>query len=138
MHQSEGEAKQQVEQSYAIAKLLLADVREAVTEIREKSNLQLRESLEALLDSVPRLKVQLHLPGRFIHHQCGLAETILKCVQESITNSLKHSNSSQFEISLVRDKDELVLSMQDDGVVKRLKSTEKLYKALFMATVLLE
>ena len=121
MHQSEGEAKQQVEQSYAIAKLLLADVREAVTEIREKSNLQLRESLEALLDSVPRLKVQLHLQEDLSITNVELAETILKCVQESITNSLKHSNSSQFEISLVRDKDELVLSMQDDGGSKEIE-----------------
>lgn len=115
MHQTEGEGKQQVEKSYAIAKLLLADVRDAVTEIREKSNIQIRDSLEALLSSIPRLKVDLELQENLSITNVELAETILKCVQESITNSLKHSDSSQFHISLYRNSGDLKLQMQDNG-----------------------
>lgn len=115
MHQSEGAAKQQVEKSYAIAKLLLSDVREAVTEIREKSKIELRAALEALVKEVPRLKVNLTLEDNLDINDVELADTILRCVQESLTNTLKHSRADQFEIHLFRENDSLQLAMQDNG-----------------------
>lgn len=116
-HKTHGEAKEQVDKSYAIAKLLLADVREAVTEIREKSNIELTEALHALADSVPRLKIRLALEENLDITNVELADTILKCVQESITNTLKHGHASEFEIELKRERDALNLSMKDNGSV---------------------
>lgn len=113
MHKSQGEAKEQVEKSFAIAKLLLADVREAVTEIREKSDIDLRQSLEALISTIPRLKVTLELQQNLAITNVELADTLLKCVQESLTNSLKHSQSDKFTIVIFRDRNELVLEMSD-------------------------
>lgn len=115
MHRSQGEAKEQVEKSYAIAKLLLADVREAVTEIREKSDIELRQSLEALVSSIPRLKVKLELQENLAITNVELADTLLKCVQESLTNSLKHSHSDNFNIVLFRNNKDLILEMRDNG-----------------------
>jgi len=115
VHHSEGEAKQQVEKSYAIAKLLLSDVREAVTEIREKSTIQIQDALDAVVSAIPRLKVAMELQDDLNITNVELADTIIKCVQESITNSLKHSNSDEFVIRLYREQQELKLIMQDNG-----------------------
>ena len=115
MHKSDGEARQQVEKSYAIAKLLLADVREAVTEIREKSNIHLRDAIEALVSQIPRLEVVLELEDNLSITDVELAETLLKCVQESLTNSLKHSDCQKFQISLFKQNQDLKLHMSDSG-----------------------
>ncbi len=115
MHKTDGEAKQQVEKSYAIAKLLLSDVREAVTEIREKSALQLKDALQALVSAVPRLTVSLNLEEDLDIQNVELADAILRCVQESLTNTLKHSHGDRFMISLRREASELKLAMSDNG-----------------------
>lgn len=115
MLKSDGEAKRQVEKSYAIAKLLLADVREAVSEIREKSNIELHTALKSLVQSVPRLEVELDLQENLEINDVELADTLVKCVQESITNSLKHSRCSRFKVELCKSGDELVLNMSDNG-----------------------
>lgn len=118
-HKTQGEAKEQVDKSYAIAKLLLADVREAVTEIREKSNIELTEALHALADSVPRLKIRLALEDNLDITNVELADTILRCVQESITNTLKHGQADEFNIELKREHEALNLSMKDNGNVNQ-------------------
>lgn len=115
LHKTDGEAKQQVEKSYAIAKLLLSDVREAVTEIREKSNIELRESLHAIVDSIPRLKVDLQLDEQLQIQDVEIADTIIKCIQESLTNSLKHSNSDQLIIRIFTAKKDLHITIHDNG-----------------------
>lgn len=115
MHKTDGEAKQQVEKSYAIAKLLLSDVREAVTEIREKSALQIKDALQALVSAVPRLKVTLNLEGELDIQNVELADAILRSVQESLTNTLKHSHSDSFSISIRRESSVLKLAMMDNG-----------------------
>ncbi|XOV78997.1 MAG: sensor histidine kinase [Aestuariibacter sp.] len=118
MHKSEGEAKQQIEKSFAIAKLLLSDVREAVTEIREKSNIELRESLEALVAAVPRLQIDLQLDEQLSISDVDIADTVLKCVQESLTNSLKHGNSDHFCVRIFSAENKLTIEMQDNGKAK--------------------
>lgn len=114
-HKSEGEAKQQIDKSFAIAKLLLSDVREAVTEIREKSHIELRDSLEALVQAVPRLNIALNLDENLNISDVDVADTILKCVQESLTNSLKHGASNTFTVSISNITDGVRVEMQDNG-----------------------
>jgi two-component system, NarL family, sensor histidine kinase DesK len=102
MHQTDGEA-------------LLSDVREAVTEIREKSNIELRQSIEALVAAVPRLRIDLQLDEHITINDVDLADTVLKCLQESLTNSLKHSNSDYFKVHISSSGNKLTMEMQDNG-----------------------
>lgn len=114
---TQGEAKNKIEQCHSLAKLLLSDVREAVSEIREKSSLQLQSTLHALIDNVPNLSVQLSYDEQLDINDVNVAETILRCVQESLTNSLKHSNASTFSICINRQGSGLMLSLKDNGNV---------------------
>lgn len=112
---SEGQAQQKIQECHSLAKLLLSDVREAVSEIREKSNLQLQNALDALVENVPRLEVKITFSEELTISNVNVAETILRCVQEGLTNSLKHSNASDFQITLAENEQGICLEMQDNG-----------------------
>jgi two-component system, NarL family, sensor histidine kinase DesK len=58
-HKSEGEVKESIEQCRQLAKLLLSDVREAVSDIRDKSKLDLETSIFSMLERLPKLKIDL-------------------------------------------------------------------------------
>lgn len=110
---TDGEAQQLVQRCHAIASLLLTDVREAVSEIREKSAIDLHQALQNLTSEVPRLKVDMNYQAKV--DDMEQAQTILMCVKESLTNSLKHGQADHFALSLHNQGDKLVLRMQDNG-----------------------
>lgn len=109
-----GDAKEKVDECHGLAKLLLSDVREAVSEIREKSNLELKSALLALIEGVPKVKVSLDYDQQICLTDVTIAEAILRCVQESLTNSLKHSHATEFNIS-IQQRDKLQITMHDNG-----------------------
>lgn len=110
---ADGEVKLAVDKCHAIAGLLLSDVREAVSEIREKSAIQLRSALEVLTREVPRLKV--HLDCQVEPEDIEQAHALLMCVQESLTNSLRHSLANQMHICLYQTEQQVMLEVQDNG-----------------------
>ncbi len=112
---TEGETQQRIEQCHNLAKLLLSDVREAVSEIREKSSLALDEALQQMIQMIPELQVKLDLPTDLVLSDVHIAEVILRCIQESMTNSLKHGKATQFEIRLQQQNSKLRLELQDNG-----------------------
>lgn len=115
---TEGEAQQKVQQCHDLSKLLLSDVREAVSEIREKSTIKLEDALTALLRDVPNLEIALNMTSDIVIDDVNLAETLLRCVQEGITNTLKHSNAKHFSIELEQQGNWVTLQMRDDGINK--------------------
>ena len=116
---TEGEAQQKVQQCHDLSKLLLSDVREAVSEIREKSTIKLEDALTALLRDVPNLDIALDMRPDIIIDDVNMAETILRCVQEGITNTLKHSNAKHFSIELEQQGNWVTLQMRDNGTNKK-------------------
>ncbi|MBP7917273.1 MAG: histidine kinase dimerization/phosphoacceptor domain-containing protein, partial [Arenimonas sp.] len=57
-HLTEGLAQEHVKQSHSLAKLLLADVREAVSEMRHGGSIDIVATIEPLLQSVPNLQIE--------------------------------------------------------------------------------
>jgi signal transduction histidine kinase len=114
-HVKEDEKQRHIQQAKAISGLLLSDVRETVSEIRLKKDLELRESLTALTEGLPGLKVDLimDLDDSLVDARQG--EVIFRCVQEALTNTTKHANASHCKIRLSDDGRHLVLSVEDDG-----------------------
>ena len=114
-HLSEGEAKEKVDQCHGLAKLLLSDVREAVSTLRETPILTLRELLELAVRDVPRLNIKLDIGDDQNVDDVNIAEVLLRSVQEAITNTLRHSNANNMLISCSRDNEKLTLGIKDDG-----------------------
>lgn len=112
---SEGEAKQQIDECYGLSKLLLSDVREAVSEIREKSSLDLRSAIDLLIENTPGLNFDVLIDKHVTIDNVDVADALLKSIQESITNTLKHGDASQFVLQLSQQAHSVSLTMRDNG-----------------------
>ncbi len=116
-HLSSGEVKKKVGESRALARLLLSDVREAVSTLRTEAAVDFRRAITLLVDSAPGLDVTLDIEDGLEIDDVEIAETLLRCVQESITNTLRHSGASRSWIRVWRDDDRLLLEVGDNGTL---------------------
>lgn len=111
----QGKAQEKVEQALALAKLLLGDIRTAVSELREDDNIDLLASIEKLTEGIPAIHFDLDFGDAPPIRRVQLAETLLRCAQESITNVLRHSGARKCRIAMVKSGEDCILSISDDG-----------------------
>jgi signal transduction histidine kinase len=114
-HLAEGKALDHVRQSHTLAKLLLTDVREAVSEMREERGIDLGAAVRVLAEGVPALEVELDLPERLHIEDPERAQVLLRCTQEIITNAVRHAGANRLRLTLAQDPTELRLQARDDG-----------------------
>jgi signal transduction histidine kinase len=114
-HLTEGKAQDHVKQSHTLAKLLLTDVREAVSEMREERGVDLVAAIKTLIEGVPALDVQLDVPERMQVEDPERAQVLLRCAQEIITNTVRHASASHLWLKLEQDPDQIRLQARDDG-----------------------
>lgn len=118
-HLSQGQARDKVEQCHSLAKLLLSDVREAVSTLRENQRLDFEKMLGLMIEKVPQLNIHCQLEAGFSLEQIELAKALLSCIQEAITNSLRHSGASEFWITIKTSDSELFLELYDNGQLNK-------------------
>jgi signal transduction histidine kinase len=114
-HLTEGKAQEHVRQSHTLAKLLLTDVREAVSEMREERGIDLTNAMRVLAEGVPALDVQLDLPELLEVEDPEVAQVLLRCAQEIITNTVRHAGASKLSLSVSQGEGGLRLQAKDDG-----------------------
>ena len=114
-HLAEGKAQEHVRQSHTLAKLLLTDVREAVSEMREERGIDLSHALRVLAEGVPALQVELDLPEDLAIDDPDRAQVLLRCAQEIITNTVRHAGANRLRLKLSRTEGLLRLEAADDG-----------------------
>ncbi|HVT05421.1 MAG TPA: sensor histidine kinase [Thermoanaerobaculia bacterium] len=114
-HQAEGEALRSIERSKSITKLLLSDVREVVGSLREDEPLDLASALQSVRDVIVSPVMHLDIAAGMAVTDPKLAQTVLRAVQEIVTNAVRHSEARNLWITLeVRDQ-RLKLGARDDG-----------------------
>lgn len=114
-HLSEGRAQNHVRQSQTLAKLLLSDVREAVSKLREDDSLDLRMALHTLIEAVPSLQVALDMDPALKISLPAHAQVLLRCAQEIITNAVRHGGASELTLRLHLDNATACLDARDNG-----------------------
>ena len=115
-HLSNEAASEHVRKAQSTARLLLADVREAVSELRQDDAIDLTQALQSLIDGVPSLQVHLTTPPRFGVEDPRRAQVLLRCVQEIITNTAKHAGARNLWLTFAYDDENLLsLNARDDG-----------------------
>jgi len=115
-HLVSGNAQEHVRQAQSVAKLLLSDVREVVSQLREDDAIDLTEALRTLVEGVPGLDIHLQLPERFAVDDPRRAQVLLRCAQEIITNTVKHAGASNLWLRCERtENNELAIHARDDG-----------------------
>lgn len=114
-HLSEGQAKETVDQARAIAKLLLSDVRDVVSTMRDNDAIDLNKALSSLLEGIPQPKVHLKSTEDLSLDNPERAQVVLRCVQEMITNSIKHAEADNIYLSLEKTETGIQIHAKDDG-----------------------
>lgn len=112
-HHADGQAREHVLRSRELAKNLLGDVRTVVGVQRDRS-FDLPAALARVVDEVPRPQIHLTIsPG--IEVEDEQAATLVRAVQEIVTNSIRHSEAVTLWLDLSADPDTISLSARDDG-----------------------
>lgn len=114
-HLTEGQAREHVQQAHSLARLLLSDVREAVSQLRDNGAIDLAAALRPLAAPVPALDIHLDIADSLTLEDPACAHVLLRCTQEVITNAVRHAGARNLWIRVYRDGDEVVIDARDDG-----------------------
>ena len=111
----EGRAREHVQQAHTLAKLLLTDVREAVSQLREGGAIDLAAALQPLSENVPALDIHMDIESPLTLDDPERAHVLLRCTQEIITNAVRHANAHNLWINARREGGNIVVDARDDG-----------------------
>ncbi len=115
-HITEGKAQKQVAKAQGIARLLLSDVRDVVSSFRNKGNLNFAQAIVELTDGIPRLNIHIDIDKEYTIEEPKLAQTMLRCTQELITNCIKHAKAENLWLNFSKDGEKIVIIIEDDGI----------------------
>jgi signal transduction histidine kinase len=102
-------------QCLTLADELLTDIRTVVSALRQEDTIDLRSALLALNPAVPSVSVKVNVEPSAVVSDIAKAEALLRCAQEGLTNALRHGAATEILVTLSRDEQQLVLSVEDNG-----------------------
>ncbi|MEM6639691.1 MAG: sensor histidine kinase [Pseudomonadota bacterium] len=112
---AEGEAKDRIETCHALARDMLGDVRAAVTTLRDESAVNFTQSLRLIVSNIPKLAITLDMDPDLRINDVNVAESLLRCVQEAITNTLRHADASECTVRVWREDGRMHARIDDNG-----------------------
>lgn len=115
-HLTEGRAREHVQQAHTLARLLLTDVREAVSQLREGGAIDLGAALRPLAENLPALAIHMDIQQPLTVEDPERAHVLLRCAQEAITNAVRHSGARNLWLEAARRDGQVTLRVRDDGV----------------------
>lgn len=115
IHLADGKAQEHVSQAHTLAKLLLSDVREAVSQIRDSDAIDMAATLLPLADNVPGLRIEMRLPMPFLIDDPERAHVLLRCTQEIVTNVVRHAHATTLDLNYQWCDDGIQLQARDNG-----------------------
>lgn len=112
---AQGAGVEHVRCARTIAGTLLHEVRGVVSQVRVQP-VDLRATLLSLTAGLPGLRVNLAIPDELSALDPARADAILRCVQELITNTLRHAQAHQLSIEIRQSATgALSIEARDDG-----------------------
>ena len=114
-HLTTGRAQEHVGQAHTLARLLLSDVREAVSQIRDNDAIDMAATLLPLADNVPGLQIDMVLPRPFLMNDPERAHVLLRCTQEIITNTVRHAQARLLRLQYAFERGAVRVLARDDG-----------------------
>src|SRR5215468_10194993 len=94
---------------------LLRNVREVVGAMRASQGSDLVHALRALVDDLPGLTVHLAVPDTLVVDDAARAHCVLRCVQEIVTNTLRHAAARNLWIAIAERDGAIAVDAHDDG-----------------------
>lgn len=116
-HLADGRAKEPVERAHDAARHLLADVRNAVSSLRENGTgpVDVVGGVRAVVEKVHEPRVHLEAPAKLDIADLERANAVVRCVQEIVTNAIKHAAADNLWITMVPGDGHIEVTAHDDG-----------------------
>lgn len=115
-HRVTDSAQPTIARCQLVTRLLLAEIREAVSSWRAREIDDLKASLLGIASNVHGIETSVDIPEGLPPLEPRAAASLYRCAREAVTNSLRHSKASHLWISVLREKQDLVLVVRDDGI----------------------
>ena len=97
---------------------LLDDIRSVVQAMRDSRGLDLQTAIRALAAPLPRPALDLRIAEGVQIADPAVAESLLRIVQECLTNAARHANADTLTVSLQKEDAGMHLHIEDDGRLK--------------------
>ena len=111
----DGEERKRLAKIHSLSREVMGDIRSSVYAMSEDAqSASLAEALAQLCDFAGPPKVRLDLELN-LAVPTTLHEPIFRSVQEALTNALRHAQASTIDVTLSRQGDDLVASIEDNG-----------------------
>ena len=114
--QATGPAAEALTRAKDVAKASLAEVRKVVTEMQTEAGVDVIAALKALSAGVPSPRIVIEAPETLAIADGETSHAVFRCVQEAITNAVKHASAQHVWVTLGRTGGELDITVKDDGV----------------------
>ncbi|CAN7198664.1 histidine kinase [Pseudoduganella sp. LjRoot289] len=100
-----------------LATSLLSEVRGVVSAERQEAEINVRQALRLLCDGIPSPAIALTMDSGADACRPAAAHTLLCCVQEAITNAVRHAGAALLTIDIRRNEsgDSVIARIADDG-----------------------
>ena len=97
---------------------LMGDLRNVVQQLRDRGGLDLATALRALAAPLPRPALRLAIDDDVRITDANVADTVLRVVQEALTNSARHGAAQTLHVRVRSDRGRILVSAEDDGRVQ--------------------
>jgi len=95
---------------------VLAEMRSVVTALREDGDPELSARLAAMAGRIPEPRIHLQVPSPLHVPDPSTAHAVYRCVQEIITNAVRHARARNLWIDVGPEEGGLAIRARDDGV----------------------
>lgn len=114
-HLVHGQPGEHIQKAQAGTKQLLGEVRQVVGTLRGDDSLNVSRAIELLVRDIPEPHIHLRVDDDLAIFDPLRAEAILRCVQEIVTNTVKHSAAADLWIDIVRTAQDVEVHARDNG-----------------------
>jgi signal transduction histidine kinase len=104
-----------VSAAQGISREALAEVRRVVTVMQAPQPLDFGASLKALASRIPNPVIHIDLDAELVMPDPERAHALFRCVQEAITNSVKHAEAHNIWVTVRTAADAVEIRVRDDG-----------------------
>lgn len=94
---------------------LLAQVRSVVSGSRQDQDIDLSAAIHTLCQGIPGLAIAVHIDPAAALHPAPVAHALFCCIQEAVTNALRHAHARHVNIAVRAGDGMTFASVADDG-----------------------
>ena len=95
---------------------LLDDIRAVVSHLRQHDPVCIQDALRKVCESFPGATIHLSIDEELRFERPDQATAVLRCVQEGITNAVRHGAARNIWVMLRETESDVELTVRDDGV----------------------